>query len=89
MVNMIISLEKVIPTKPQTTEGDYGIQSLLYKCISKIKKLILNVDTHIAELIKGRFLLFQVYRNLANLFFKLSVSTFYKEISKFQQKVQS
>ena len=38
---------------------------------------------------KGRFLLFQVYRNFADLFFKLSVSTFYKEISKFQQKVQS
>ena len=39
--------------------------------------------------LKGRFLLFQVYRNFANLFFKLSVSSFYKEISKFQQKVQS
>ena len=39
--------------------------------------------------IKGRFLLFQVYCNFANLFFKLSVSTFYKEIRKFQQKVQS
>ena len=40
-------------------------------------------------ILKGRFLLFQVYRNFANLFFKLSVSTFYKQISKFQQKVQS
>ena len=39
--------------------------------------------------VKGRFLLFQVYRNFANLFFKLSVGTFYKEISKFQRKVQS
>ena len=38
---------------------------------------------------KGRFLLFQVYPNFAYLFFKLSVSTFHKEISKFQQKVQS
>ena len=38
---------------------------------------------------KGRFLLFQMYRNFANLFFKLSVSTFYKQISKFQQKIQS
>ena len=38
--------------------------------------------------VKGRFLLFQVYRNFANLFFKLSVRTFYEEISKFQQKVQ-
>ena len=38
---------------------------------------------------KGSFLLFQVYSNFANLFFKLLVSTFYKEISKFQQKVQS
>ena len=35
---------------------------------------------------KGRFLLFQVYLYFANLFSKLSVSTFYKEISKFQQK---
>ena len=39
--------------------------------------------------LKARFLLFQVYRYFANLFSKLSVSTFYKEISKFQQKVQS
>ena len=39
--------------------------------------------------VKGRSLLFQVYRNFANLFFKLSVSTFYKEISKFQHKVQN
>ena len=38
--------------------------------------------------VKGRFLLFQVYCNFANLFFKLSVSTFYKKIDKFQQKVQ-
>ena len=43
-------------------------------------------DTYIG--IKGRFLLFPVYRNFANLFSKLSVSTFYKEMSKFQQKVQ-
>ena len=42
---------------------------------------------HIGTL-KGRFLLFQVYRNFADLVFKLLVSTFYKEISKFQQKVQ-
>ena len=33
--------------------------------------------------LKDRFLLFRVYRNFANLFFKLSVSTFYKEIGKF------
>ena len=39
--------------------------------------------------LKGSFLLFQVYRNFAILFSKLSVSTFYKEISKCQQKVQS
>ena len=38
---------------------------------------------------KGRFLLFQVYRNFAYLFYKLSVSTFYKEINTFQQKVHS
>ena len=40
------------------------------------------------EFIKGRFLLFQVYRNFAKLFSKLSVNTFYMEISKFQQTVQ-
>ena len=40
-------------------------------------------------ILKGRFLLFQVYRNFADLFSKLSVRTFYKVISKFQQKVQS
>ena len=39
--------------------------------------------------IKGRFLLFQVYRNFANLFSKWSISTFYMVISKFQQKMQS
>ena len=38
--------------------------------------------------IKGRFLLFQVYRNFAKAFSNLSVSTFDKEMSKFQQKVQ-
>ena len=38
---------------------------------------------------KGRFLLFQVYRSFAYIFSKLSVSTFHKEINKFQQKVQS
>ena len=38
--------------------------------------------------LKGMFLLFQVYRNFATLFFKLSVSSFYKEISKGQQKIQ-
>ena len=35
---------------------------------------------------KGRFLLFQVYRNFANLFSKLSVSIFYKEIKKVSAK---
>ena len=39
--------------------------------------------------VNGRFLLFQVYRNFANLFSKMSVGTFYKVISKFQQNVQS
>ena len=46
-------------------------------------------STMVQSYIKGRFLLFQVYRNFANLYFKLSVCSFYKEISKFQQKVQS
>ena len=34
--------------------------------------------------LKGRFLEFRKYHNVANLFSKLSESTFYKEISKFQ-----
>ena len=34
--------------------------------------------------LKGRFLMFRRYHNFANLFFELSESTFYKEISKFQ-----
>ena len=34
--------------------------------------------------VKGRFLLFQVNPNYANLFSKLSLGTFYKEMSKFQ-----
>ena len=38
---------------------------------------------------KGRFLEFRRYHNFANLFSKLSENTFYKEISKFQFKVQS
>ena len=46
-----------------------------------------NLKLVCLTLIKDRFLLFQLYRNFANLFFKLSVSIFYKEISKFQQKV--
>ena len=32
---------------------------------------------------KGRFLRFRMYHNLADLFSKLSESTFYKEICKF------
>ena len=34
--------------------------------------------------LKGRFLKFQRHHNFANLFSKLSESTLYKEISKFQ-----
>ena len=34
--------------------------------------------------LKGRFLRFRMYHNLADLFSNLSESTFYKEISKFQ-----
>ena len=47
-------------------------------------KKVLSIGT-----LKGRFLLFQVYRNFANLFSKLSVSTFYQGISKSQLKVQT
>ena len=46
-------------------------------------------STYFSYIFKGRFLFFQVYLNFANLVSKLSVSTFYKEISKSQQKVQS
>ena len=34
--------------------------------------------------LKGRFLKFRIYHNFASLFSKLSESTFYEEISKFQ-----
>ena len=34
--------------------------------------------------LKGRFLKFRRHHNFANLFSKLSETTFYKEISKFQ-----
>ena len=51
--------------------------------------MLARVTETAVQYFKGRFLLFQVYRNFANLFSKLSVCTFYKVISKFQQKVQS
>ena len=35
---------------------------------------------------KGRFLKFRLYHNFANLFYKLSASTFYKQMSKLQSK---
>ena len=57
--------------------------------IANILNLTINLGTTDATWsFKGRFLLFQVCRNFANLTLKLSVSTFYKQISKFQQKVQ-
>ena len=37
-----------------------------------------------SKTLKGRFLKFRRYQNFANLFSKLSETTFYKEISKFQ-----
>ena len=36
--------------------------------------------------LKGRFLKFRRYHNFANLFSKLSETTFYEEIRKFQYK---
>ena len=62
------------------------------KIVSETKCYVSNTIeslTFLSTLIKGRFLLFQVYRNFANLFSKLSISTFYMVISKFQQKMQS
>ena len=53
---------------------------------SKRNRLI--IISHISpEKLKGRFLKFGRYHNFANLFSKLSETTFYKEISKFQSKV--
>ena len=40
--------------------------------------------SHITLCVKGRFLEFRMCHNFANLFPKLSESTFYEEISKFQ-----
>ena len=36
--------------------------------------------------IKGRFRLFRMYHNFAYLFYKLSESSFYKEMSKFSKE---
>ena len=44
-------------------------------------------DIHLSisdDFVKGRFLDFRMYHNLANLFSKLLESTFYKEIGRFQ-----
>ena len=47
---------------------------------AELNQIIYQVD---ATAIKGRFLEFRRYHYFANLFSKLSESTFYKEISKF------
>ena len=48
---------------------------------------VIGLSMALIENFKDRFLKFQRYHNLANLFSKLPESTFYKEINKFQQKV--
>ena len=50
------------------------------------KKRSVEITMHLGldNIIKGRFLEFQSYHNFVNLFSKLSESTFYKEMSKFQ-----
>ena len=44
-----------------------------------IQVFVFTTDHHL----KGRFLYFRMYHNFANLFFKLSESTFYKEMNTF------
>ena len=44
----------------------------------------LRIQLFSSPVLKGRFLKFRRYHNFANIFSKLSETTFYKEISKFQ-----
>ena len=68
---------------------EYPFILKLLTCIRVIVAVAVLLQFMLWLTLKGRFLLFQVYHNFANLFSKLSVSTLYKVISKFQQKVQS
>ena len=64
-------------------------KGVIWKIIPKLSLLPLLIWSTESSVIKGRFQLFQMDRNSANVFSKFSVSTFYKEISKFQQTVRS
>ena len=72
----------------QRIEGHDAILSFLDSCQVGTE---LKADSHSIKafhfVLKGRFLLFQEYRYFA-FFSKLSVSTFYKEISKYHRKGQ-
>ena len=57
------------------------VDFIWYLCVKS--KDFENDPTYVT-LITGRFLKFRRYHNFANLFSKLSETTFYKEISKFQ-----
>ena len=74
-----------------TASPDTGLKALLCTAPVKYHSNNTSLNYHGRGLqsflnLKGMFLLFQVYRNFANLFSKLSVSTSCKLISKFQQK---
>ena len=72
---MLISLKIHPAVHEEKAYQIFSMSAIKNTCVSDqnfyIKRLM----------IKDRFLLFQVCHNFANLFFKLSVSTFYKEIS--------
>ena len=52
--------------------------------VASFLQIKIQVSRHANIVFKGRFLKFRRYHNFANLFSKLSETTIYKEISKFQ-----
>ena len=84
---------KLVHVRPITLSCMVGFENNLVQMIILTKQCVLNKN-HVKRsmsqsVLKGRFLLLQVYGKFASLCSKLSVSTFYKVISKFQQKLQS
>ena len=81
-------LENVFSKLYHQTANSVDLDEVAHYEPPHLDQLYLQIQIYLFWHFKGRFLLFQVYCNFANSFFKLSVSTFNKEISKFQQKVQ-
>ena len=66
----------------QREEGKFISKYLIY--LQKVKELLKIGKSYALFSFKGRFLMFRMYHNFANLFSQLSESTFYKGIIKFQ-----